>query len=121
MRFRGCRAVEFGAAGIAGQIRGYPPKGSELAVARARAQPALDGSLGGWEDATAAAFGIDGLNVDQAAQIEARVLHDADSIYVHFSINQNLTGWSFPLVDIDPVNRMFIHGRGSTTCSMCVR
>lgn len=104
-----------------GQIRGYPPKGSNLPVAKASLPPALDGSLQGWGGATPAAWGIDGLNVDAAAQIEARLMYDADNIYVHFVINQNETGWQFPLVDLEPVNRMFIHGRGSTTCSMYIQ
>jgi hypothetical protein len=70
--------------GIAFQIRGYPPVGSTLPVVRTKEAPALDGSLVGWETATAAKYAIDGLNVEQAAQIETRLMYDADTIFVHW-------------------------------------
>lgn len=68
-------------AGIAEQIRGFAPAGSTLPVARAATPPALDGSLDGWTHSTPAKFAIDGLNVDQPAQIEARLLYDAEHLY----------------------------------------
>ena len=46
------------------------------------------------------------------------MLFDAATIYIHWSVNQTATGWTIPLEDLEPANRMFTHGRGATTCSM---
>ena len=80
--------------------------------------PALDGSLTGWSGATAAVYKIDGLNLNGPAVVETRMLYDPDTLYIHWSINQTQTGWDYPLPDLLPTNRMFTHGRGSTTCSL---
>jgi hypothetical protein len=108
--------------GISSQIRGFPPAFANLTVSRASTPPKLDGSMdGGWSEATAATYDIDGLNTDGPAHIETRLLHDDSFIYVRFSINQTETGWTYPLVGLEPANRMFTHGRGSTTCSMYIQ
>ena len=108
--------------GIASQIRGFAPKGSTLPVTPiGSTPPSMDGSLAGWESATAAKFAIDGLNVDQPAQIETRLMYDQDNIYVNWVIDQNGTGWRYPTPDLDPASRMFIHGRGATTCSLYIQ
>ena len=109
--------------GIASQLRGYPPKGSSIVIPEAEATkpPALDGSLTGWGAATTAHFKVDGLNTNGPAKIEARLLYDADTIYIHWTINQTQTGWPYPLPDLEPIVHMFAHGRGSTTCSFYIQ
>jgi hypothetical protein len=106
--------------GIASQIRGFAPLYANLTVSKAAASapPAMDGSLTGWESATVATFPVDGLNVNGPADIKARLLYDASTIYIHWSVNQTATGWPIALEDLEPANRMFTHGRGATTCSM---
>ena len=55
------------------------------------------------------------------AVVQTRLLYDSDTFYVHWSINQTQTGWDYPLPDLLPINRMFIHGRGATTCSLYIQ
>ena len=31
------------------------------------------------------------------------------------------TGWKYPLVDLEPANRMFVHGRAACTCSLYIQ
>lgn len=64
---------------------------------------------------------MDGLKVNGPAVIDARLLHGRDNVYVHLSVEQTATGWPIPLLDLEPINRMFTHGRGATTCSMCIQ
>lgn len=107
--------------GIASQLRGYPPKGSSIVIPKATQPPALDGSLTGWGAASTSHFTVDGLNVNGPAVIDARLLYDADTIYIHWTINQTQTGWPYPLPDLEPITHMFAHGRGSTTCSFYIQ
>ena len=76
---------------IASQLRGFQPADGNLTVAKVPAgqKPALDGSLKGWENADSAHFLDDGLNVDGPGVIDARLMYDADTLYIHWTINLN--------------------------------
>lgn len=109
-------------AGISSQIRGFAPAYSNLTVKEVGSTtPAVDGSLTGWDTAVKADFKVDGLNTDGPALIEMRLLRapKEDSLYVHIHVNQTLTGWPIRPQKLLPSNRMFIHSRPATTCSMC--
>ena len=111
-------------AGIASQIRGFPPAFANLTVKKVGSTPpATDGSLTGWDDAIKADFKVDGLNVDGPALIEMRLLRAPaeDSLYVHIAVNQSLTGWPIRPQKLLPANRMFIHSRPATTCSLYIQ
>jgi hypothetical protein len=66
---------------------------------------------------------VDGLNVDGPALIEMRLLRSPaeDSLYVHIHVNQSLTGWPIRPQRLLPSNRMFIHSRPATTCSLYIQ
>lgn len=111
-------------AGIASQIRGFPPAFANLTVKKVGSTPpATDGSLTGWDTAIKADFKVDGLNVDGPALIEMRLLRSPadDSLYVHIHVNQSLTGWPIRPQRLLPSNRMFIHSRPATTCSLYIQ
>ena len=106
---------------IARSIRGYPPAGSNLTVSKASQPPALDGTLDGWDAADIASFQVDGLNTDAPAQVEARLLHGAGFLYISLRLNQSATGWTIEPQHLLPANRLFMHDRGVTTCSVYIQ
>lgn len=137
---------------IASQLRGFQPADGNLTVVKVPAgrKPALDGSLVGWESADSAHFLDDGLNVDGPGVIDARLMYDPDTLYIHWTVNlnqvreptvpivlycvvltsfeweltpclQHQTGWKYPLVGLEPANRMFVHGRAACTCSLYIQ
>jgi hypothetical protein len=111
-------------AGISSQIRGFPPAYANLTIKKVGGTPpALDGSLAGWDNAIKADFQVDGLNVDGPAMIEMRILHSDqdDALFVHIHVNQSLTGWPIVPQKLLPANRMFVHSRPATTCSLYIQ
>ena len=76
---------------IASQLRGFQPADGNLSIVKVLAgqKPALDGSLKGWENAVSAHFLDDGLNVDGPGVIDARLMYDVDTLYIHWTINLN--------------------------------
>jgi hypothetical protein len=106
---------------VARSIRGYPPPASNLTVAKAARPPSVDGTLTGWDDSKIASFKVDGLNTDGPAIVDARLMHDASCLYVNLRVNQSLTGWTVRPQHLLPANRLFMHGRGVTTCSVYIQ
>ena len=43
----------------------------------------------GWESADSAHFLDDGLNVDGPGVIDARLMYDPDTLYIHWTVNLN--------------------------------
>ena len=108
---------------IAQQLRGLPPSSYHREVPLTLSPPALDGSLDViWNKTSPTRFVVDGLNVDGPAHIDARMLHDGNAtVYVRISVGQTLTDWPIVPRALDPANRMFVHSRAATTCSLYLR
>ena len=108
---------------IAQQLRGMPPASCHRQVPQTQRPPSLDGKLDSvWDQIPPTQFVVDGLNVDGPAHIDVRMSHNGkDKIYVRIAVNQSLTDWPVVPQALNPANRMFVHGRAATTCSVYLR